>query len=772
MSDARGEIIGDSDVMRELRARIKKLAQSDFTVLILGESGVGKELVARRVHAESPRSNHPLVSFNCGAVKSELAESELFGHVKGAFTGASESKPGLIEAAEKGTLFIDEIGEMPASMQVMLLRVLQEKKFRRVGQTAERSMDVRIIAATNQDLKQLVRDGAFREDLLGRLDVLRLRVPALRDRLEDVPALVTHFLSRHGNRPLRCSSATLAALRAYPWPRNVRQLENTIIRTIVELDEATECIEPSHLVLGRVGASASLAAGGDAPPPLVIIAAAVTAAVDVLLLGGDVAAASSACDDVLHGETDQHHEVHAERLRQAASQASHDERPVDGETVDMMRALRASLWGAIDAERLRRILDGRTGGRLERDEDTAGVRGSLDAAFSKLLDEKQTSAAGTRLLLYTVDLMRRRGFAPVGLREPGLLTSKGVRGRKQTLGKHLGQRKARGGHTVPRDPAASVAHRLYGPACLRTDEDEPSLPRPEPHARTHAPNVGSGEIEVLPVPDDSDWELVHAPLPHRPSSTPVVSGVVKRWQDEQAAFNARRVLLARLPTREDPRAEYSFTRYFSCAEPGFRIGVNALLFVEDHVVLQHRSDGVAVAGGALAPAASGAFSRVDGERPLLHAACDELARELTGELNQSSFGLTRFLGAFRNPGRDVVEVAFTIELRRTRDALSRAFQEQRLALPERFESVTETHELPYLFMHRDLLPRLLEVARGEKLGTHSGLLRAWLKTPGPHTVAAVSNHELGKGKLESKVGGLEIGDVLRGCLSLESTSRP
>src|SRR6516164_3706049 len=229
-------IIGQSPAIEKLKATIRTVAPTASTVLIYGESGTGKELVARAIHACSPRSAEPFVSVNCGAFPETLLESELFGYMKGAFTGASQNKRGLFEVANGGTLFLDEISEMSLSMQVKLLRVLQERTIRPVGGTSETSIDVRVIAATNKQLAQMVADKAFREDLYYRVSVIPIQVPPLRDRRDDIELLAAHFLKKYAAAAqksiLRIRPESLAALRSYDWPGNVRELENTIERAV------------------------------------------------------------------------------------------------------------------------------------------------------------------------------------------------------------------------------------------------------------------------------------------------------------------------------------------------------------------------------------------------------------------------------------------------------------------------------------------------------------------------------------------------------------
>jgi len=229
-------IIGASQAMEKLKQTIRTVASAQSTVLIYGESGTGKELVARAVHSCSPRATEPFVSINCGAFPETLLESELFGYVKGAFTGANQNKRGLFEVADGGTIFLDEIGEMSLTMQVKLLRVLQERCVRPVGGTNEIAIDVRVIAATNRDLERQVAENTFREDLYYRLSVIPVTVPPLRDRCEDLPLLVNHFLRKYapaaGKSISRVKPAALSALANYDWPGNVRQLENTIERAV------------------------------------------------------------------------------------------------------------------------------------------------------------------------------------------------------------------------------------------------------------------------------------------------------------------------------------------------------------------------------------------------------------------------------------------------------------------------------------------------------------------------------------------------------------
>jgi len=254
-------IIGNSGAMQKLKETIRTVASTQSTVLILGDSGTGKELVARAVHACSPRASEAFVSINCGAFPETLLESELFGYVKGAFTGASQNKQGLFEVANGGTIFLDEISEMSVTMQVKLLRVLQERSVRAVGGTQEIAIDARVIAATNRDLDAAVGEKTFREDLYYRISVIPVSVPPLRDRSEDIPALAHHFLKKYspgaGKRIVRISPDSMEMLGEYEWPGNVRQLENTIERAV-----ALEASDELHVEMPRERSKARSAAAG------------------------------------------------------------------------------------------------------------------------------------------------------------------------------------------------------------------------------------------------------------------------------------------------------------------------------------------------------------------------------------------------------------------------------------------------------------------------------------------------------------------------------
>jgi two-component system response regulator PilR (NtrC family) len=249
--------VGKSPRMLEIFETIRKTADSNSTVMITGESGTGKELVARAVHQESSRRTGPFLSVNCGAIPETLMESELFGHVKGAFTGAVSSTEGLFSAADSGTLFLDEITEIPHSVQVKLLRAVQEREIRRVGDTRDVKVDVRLIAASNRDLTKAMADGILREDLYYRLNVIPIHLPPLRERIEDIPLLVSHFLARIskdvGRTVRSIAPEALAVLEGYHWPGNIRELENVIERAIVLGGGETLVADalPPHLLAPR-----------------------------------------------------------------------------------------------------------------------------------------------------------------------------------------------------------------------------------------------------------------------------------------------------------------------------------------------------------------------------------------------------------------------------------------------------------------------------------------------------------------------------------------
>ena len=245
-AEGQGRLVGRGPAMQKVFALIQTISQVDSTVVVLGETGTGKELVARELHALSERRAKPFVAVACGALPETLLESELFGHDRGAFTGATRARPGKFEAAQGGTIFLDEIGDISPAVQLRLLRVLQEKEIERLGETRPTKVDVRVVSATHRDLEALTREGKFREDLFYRLHVLPVRIPPLRERPEDIPLLAAHFLARFAERfrkPLAgIAPAALQALVAYPWPGNVRELEHAIERAVI-MSAGTELTE-------------------------------------------------------------------------------------------------------------------------------------------------------------------------------------------------------------------------------------------------------------------------------------------------------------------------------------------------------------------------------------------------------------------------------------------------------------------------------------------------------------------------------------------------
>jgi DNA-binding NtrC family response regulator len=253
LAERRGapRIVGDDPALKQVSQQLHRAAGTDATVLLEGESGTGKELFARALHALSPRQDGPFIAINCAAIPETLLETELFGHEKGAFTGASQRKPGRFEVAHRGTLFLDEIGDLPLSLQAKILRALEEKSFERVGGTQSLHVDVRVVAATNRNLKARVADRTFREDLYFRLSVFPIQIPPLRERTGDVERLAQHFIEKIcrevNKRPLMLSDAALDELKAYPWPGNVRELQNCIERAVILTEGDT--IQPRNLNL-------------------------------------------------------------------------------------------------------------------------------------------------------------------------------------------------------------------------------------------------------------------------------------------------------------------------------------------------------------------------------------------------------------------------------------------------------------------------------------------------------------------------------------------
>src|SRR5258706_3164149 len=262
------EIVGSSPALQRVLAQVAKVAQADSTVLILGETGTGKELVARAIHKRSRRASGAFIRVNCAAIPPSLVASELFGHEKGAFTGALQRRLGRFEAADGGTIFLDEIGELPQEAQVALLRVLQEREIERVGSSHPIAVDVRVLAATNRELEAAVERGAYREDLFYRLNVFPIRLPPLRERAEDIPILVEYLVDRFAKqmgKPIRSiEKLTLQRLTAYDWPGNVRELQNVIERAVVLSEGETFAIEESWLAKKRGHSGSTLADGEKA----------------------------------------------------------------------------------------------------------------------------------------------------------------------------------------------------------------------------------------------------------------------------------------------------------------------------------------------------------------------------------------------------------------------------------------------------------------------------------------------------------------------------
>ncbi len=267
------EIVGSSAPLQRVLQQVAKVAKTDSTVLILGETGTGKELIARAIHKRSPRANRAFIRVNCAAIPPSLIASELFGHEKGAFTGAVQRRLGRFEAADGGTIFLDEIGDLPAETQIALLRVLQEREIERVGSSRPLNVDVRVLAATNRDLEAAVERGAFREDLYYRLNVFPIWMPPLRERGEDIPVLVEYLVERYGKKAGKTirniRKQTLELFQAYDWPGNVRELQNVIERAVVLCEGETFAIDESwlkgkpHQPSERTASPATTLAGGE-----------------------------------------------------------------------------------------------------------------------------------------------------------------------------------------------------------------------------------------------------------------------------------------------------------------------------------------------------------------------------------------------------------------------------------------------------------------------------------------------------------------------------
>lgn len=262
-------LVGTSEAMRRVNEMVARVAPAKTTVLITGESGTGKEMFARSIHAQSDRASRPFIPINCGAIPETLIESELFGHTKGAFTGATGDKKGLFSAAEGGTIFLDEIGELPLSMQVKLLRVLQERKIKRVGSATEETVDARVVAATNRDLRDMVKAGTFREDLFYRLNVIELHLPPLRERRDDIPLLIHHFIAKYaadlGKTIRGVEKEAMQCLLGHSYQGNVRELENIVERAVTL--ELTELITRDSLPFGMQEAVRATEFGGTLDVP-------------------------------------------------------------------------------------------------------------------------------------------------------------------------------------------------------------------------------------------------------------------------------------------------------------------------------------------------------------------------------------------------------------------------------------------------------------------------------------------------------------------------
>ena len=261
-TDALSNIIGNSPAMQALYSKIHKVAPTDATVLICGETGTGKELIANAIHNSSPRAQQPMISVNCAAIPETLIEAELFGHEKGAFTGATQAREGLITAADGGTLFLDEIGELPLEAQARLLRVLQESEVRAIGSISSRKVNIRLIAATHRDLRKMCDEKMFREDLYFRINVVQLNLPALRERGDDILLIATQLLTRYcekiGRTALPLSAAAQQAIAEYPWPGNVRELDNIIQRAVILCDANARELDNAHLDLPATNAKTAV----------------------------------------------------------------------------------------------------------------------------------------------------------------------------------------------------------------------------------------------------------------------------------------------------------------------------------------------------------------------------------------------------------------------------------------------------------------------------------------------------------------------------------
>jgi formate hydrogenlyase transcriptional activator len=258
------EIVGSSEPLRKVMDQVSKVAPTDSTALVLGETGTGKELIARAIHNRSNRSNRAFIRVNCAAIPSSLIASELFGHEKGSFTGATQRRLGRFESADGGTIFLDEVGDLPAETQVALLRVLQEREFERVGGTQTVSVDVRVIAATNRDLASAVAEGKFRQDLFYRLNVFPIRLPALRERISDISLLVGYLIDRYaqkvGRKIRNIDTKTMELFHAYSWPGNIRELQNVVERAVILSEGETFFVDAAWLTRAtpKVAAASAL----------------------------------------------------------------------------------------------------------------------------------------------------------------------------------------------------------------------------------------------------------------------------------------------------------------------------------------------------------------------------------------------------------------------------------------------------------------------------------------------------------------------------------